>query len=391
MVLYPGESADHGEEPWNRFVRGISPLDVLVLRWQRARCHGDSYLAVGDGSKRVTSDYTPMASEMSPDEIAKVRKMVFGRYTCEDGDVMPAAALESNKKRNATEGNDTEAAEIGVDVRFLDKRASHGSASSAASEAKSDRHTQRGRLTIQLGGGHGDIEDIQQVVEATVRDRFGYKAVTLSVVDLALSDAHAHGKTYELSFAAGCEARCPPGRPPLTTSDASLAGAIERAASSAGASVTVRVARLRVDVGESASRADGGAAPQVTVTDDVTEDPQERQAIDEIKSDAFAQGAPAAAGAGAAESQGARFRQALRGQPPSGFWLGVPVLVGLLAAWTGACLSRSGRPTSARATLPAAARSPPSAAGGSGAPGDATGWAYRMSVRPCRPNGDVDD
>ncbi|CAK0821148.1 unnamed protein product [Prorocentrum cordatum] len=413
LVLYPGESADHGEEPWNRFVRGVSPLDVLVLRWQRARCHGDSYLAVGDGSKRVTSDYTPMASEMSPDEIAKVRKMVFGRYTCEDGNVMHAEDFESTTRGNATEGTDipaadteakskhngTEAAERGAGARFLDKKRSHGGAPGAAGEAESERHVQRGRLTIQLGGGRGSIDGIEQVVEATVRDAFGYEAVTLSVVDRALSDAHASGEAYELSFAAACGAPCPPTGPPRSTSDVVLAGAIERAASSAGASVMVKAARFRIDEGEDASRVAGGAPPQVTATDAVTEDPQVRKASDVINSDVPAQSALAAAGAGtrasgagADESPSAQAWQASRGRPPSGFWLGVPVLVGAFAALTGACFSRSGRPTPARPP-PAAAGGPPGAAGAagrSGASGAATDWAYRMSARPCRPSGDVD-
>jgi hypothetical protein len=77
FVCFPGKTADHKGERQNKLEKGVWPLDLLIKRWQKARCHGNSYLAIGDGYRHVQDEYLPDASGISDADITKIRKAVF--------------------------------------------------------------------------------------------------------------------------------------------------------------------------------------------------------------------------------------------------------------------------------------------------------------------------
>ncbi|CAK0803222.1 unnamed protein product, partial [Prorocentrum cordatum] len=70
-------------EPWNILAAGIEPLDLLISRWKRARCHGDAYLAVGDGHAMAQVDYLPDVRRLSEAEVRRVHEEVFLELVCD--------------------------------------------------------------------------------------------------------------------------------------------------------------------------------------------------------------------------------------------------------------------------------------------------------------------
>lgn len=77
FVMYPGRSADHTGEKQNVFAIGISPLDLIRLRWQRAREHNSTYLAIGDGYRRIQGEYFPDTAELAEAAVKTLRRKVF--------------------------------------------------------------------------------------------------------------------------------------------------------------------------------------------------------------------------------------------------------------------------------------------------------------------------
>jgi len=77
FVCYPGRAPGHDGEGQNRLQQGVWPLDLLVARWQQARCRRSAYLAIGDGLRHIQSEYFPDTAEVSEADVAKIRDSVF--------------------------------------------------------------------------------------------------------------------------------------------------------------------------------------------------------------------------------------------------------------------------------------------------------------------------
>lgn len=77
LVSFPGSDGEHAGEAWNSEEVGKTPLEVVVARWQKARCFGDSFLAVGDGLRYVTTDYFPDARPLSEQQVEQVVQQAF--------------------------------------------------------------------------------------------------------------------------------------------------------------------------------------------------------------------------------------------------------------------------------------------------------------------------
>mmetsp|Transcript_82270 Transcript_82270/g.180898 ORF Transcript_82270/g.180898 Transcript_82270/m.180898 type:complete len:437 (+) Transcript_82270:172-1482(+) len=80
FVCYPGQDAEHKDEKQNIYVKGMAPVDVLKVRWQKAREHGNAYLGVADGRRIVQphsrlDDSRPI--ELADAEVETIRKTVF--------------------------------------------------------------------------------------------------------------------------------------------------------------------------------------------------------------------------------------------------------------------------------------------------------------------------
>jgi hypothetical protein len=432
LVLYPGTSEDHSDEPWNRFVVGIRPLEVMIFRWQRARCHGDSYLAVGDGMRRVTSDYAPMAREMSEGEIQMVREQVFGSFTCNDGTQMEAQMPEEkhtkladaddeawaeddkeedeqsskkergkdehenkehkkdkhekHKKKKKHEKHESNRHEKEGHHHKFEKEAlgfEHAKGKSDAEKAAEEANHQHGQLVISLSDGEYKMEDIQEVIEDLIKNEFGYRGVAL---DQRLSDDRllegGEGGFINLAFEARCRAKCLDGRPPRTVADSDLAVTIQRALEEAGSGVTVAAATLRVDSPEDA------ASSRMSVTDDVRAPPDtavlEQRRSRDAADRAMADGASSTRGSGMLHVQAT-----LKSKTPWQFWIGAPLLVGVIGAAVGAYSSN--RPSSARHVLPVSANDLPEAPedlSSTAAPA-ASVWSYSMTTRMKKAQGDT--
>jgi len=77
FVCYPGKSVSHAGEDWNSEAAGIWPLDLLIRRWQKARCHGSAYLAIGDGLRHIQDEYFPDSLPINNADINKITEQVF--------------------------------------------------------------------------------------------------------------------------------------------------------------------------------------------------------------------------------------------------------------------------------------------------------------------------
>lgn len=77
FVCYPGRFASHVGENQNRFAVGVWPLDLVISRWQKARRHGNAYLAIGDGARLVQTEYFLDTVVISKEDVNKVRAKVF--------------------------------------------------------------------------------------------------------------------------------------------------------------------------------------------------------------------------------------------------------------------------------------------------------------------------
>jgi hypothetical protein len=77
FACYPGKSPTHDGEDWNKNAKGIWPMDLMILRWQKSRCHASAYLAIGDGSRHIQDEYFPDSLFMDEKDVTKVRNQVF--------------------------------------------------------------------------------------------------------------------------------------------------------------------------------------------------------------------------------------------------------------------------------------------------------------------------
>ncbi|CAJ1446404.1 unnamed protein product [Effrenium voratum] len=77
FVCYPGASEEHKGESQNCNVRGVWPLDVVILRWQKARAEGCTYLAVGDGCRHIQTEYFPSTRPIGKADVSKILAAVF--------------------------------------------------------------------------------------------------------------------------------------------------------------------------------------------------------------------------------------------------------------------------------------------------------------------------
>jgi hypothetical protein len=57
-------------------------VDTIVRRWRRARCVGSTYLAVGDGSRRLRTDYYPDATDLTEEDMIRMKGGVFDSPAC---------------------------------------------------------------------------------------------------------------------------------------------------------------------------------------------------------------------------------------------------------------------------------------------------------------------
>jgi hypothetical protein len=118
---YPGKDSQHAGEVWNEKYIGMQPLDLIILRWQTARCHGLRYLAVGDGLKTLRTDYFPDSQYMNPEEVRRVRAQVFQGLTCGGGSHAHAHTTPAPNAQNPWERGCQGSARLGH-LRFKVKR-----------------------------------------------------------------------------------------------------------------------------------------------------------------------------------------------------------------------------------------------------------------------------
>lgn len=79
FACYPGQGPVHKGEPQNRQESGVFPLDIMIKRWQKARRHGATYLAIADGLSHIQTAYLPYTIGISWPDIRKIRAAVFGQ------------------------------------------------------------------------------------------------------------------------------------------------------------------------------------------------------------------------------------------------------------------------------------------------------------------------
>jgi len=91
FVCYPGRAPEHLGEPQNRFNKGVWPLDLLIMRWRKARASGNTYLAVGDGLQHVQTMYLPLTSPISGKDVSKIVWHVFGIHLATSTTLQPLA------------------------------------------------------------------------------------------------------------------------------------------------------------------------------------------------------------------------------------------------------------------------------------------------------------
>jgi len=84
LVSFPGSDGEHAGEAWNSEEVGKTPLELIMARWKKARCFGDSLLAVGDGLRYVTTDYFPDARPLSNEQLEQVVEQVFANVDSSD-------------------------------------------------------------------------------------------------------------------------------------------------------------------------------------------------------------------------------------------------------------------------------------------------------------------
>jgi len=84
LVSFPGSDGEHAGEVWNSEEVGKTPLELIMARWKKARCFGDSFLAVGDGLRYVTTDYFPDARPLSDHQLEQVLEQVFANVDSSD-------------------------------------------------------------------------------------------------------------------------------------------------------------------------------------------------------------------------------------------------------------------------------------------------------------------
>lgn len=60
-----------------------SAFKILIMRWQKALCQNKYYFALGDGHKRLTTDYYPAATNLAGEEIVALQGAVSGVLNCD--------------------------------------------------------------------------------------------------------------------------------------------------------------------------------------------------------------------------------------------------------------------------------------------------------------------
>lgn len=104
FVCFAGKGADHEGERWNRFAKGIEPLDLLSARWRKARCQGHAYLAIGDGLRRATTDFLHESEALQEEEIERIKAQVFEDLRCSPDSKKPEPAVRHDAQAEAPLG-----------------------------------------------------------------------------------------------------------------------------------------------------------------------------------------------------------------------------------------------------------------------------------------------
>merc|ERR1719191_454930 len=60
-----------------------SAFKILISRWQKALCRNKYYFALGDGHKRLTTDYYPAATPLADEETIALQGAVSGVLNCD--------------------------------------------------------------------------------------------------------------------------------------------------------------------------------------------------------------------------------------------------------------------------------------------------------------------
>ncbi|CAJ1454301.1 unnamed protein product [Effrenium voratum] len=72
-ACYPGKDAAHDGEAQNRHFQGVEPAQLMSERWQAAQCTGNAYLLIGDGERRIQTEYFPDTVALTGEEILQLQ------------------------------------------------------------------------------------------------------------------------------------------------------------------------------------------------------------------------------------------------------------------------------------------------------------------------------
>mmetsp|Transcript_96579 Transcript_96579/g.249719 ORF Transcript_96579/g.249719 Transcript_96579/m.249719 type:complete len:432 (+) Transcript_96579:566-1861(+) len=73
FVCYPGKTAIHTGESQNQHAIMMKPVDLLIARWVKAKKAGNTYLAIGDGARRIQTEYFPDTAALTEAEVTNIQ------------------------------------------------------------------------------------------------------------------------------------------------------------------------------------------------------------------------------------------------------------------------------------------------------------------------------
>jgi len=78
---WPGHSAQHTNEHWNKNHVGITAFDLIKSWWRKARDMNSTFLAIGDGNRHLQDDYYPNSVPLNDEQIRILEEEVLGYHS----------------------------------------------------------------------------------------------------------------------------------------------------------------------------------------------------------------------------------------------------------------------------------------------------------------------